>query len=63
MRPEWLHPVKTMTFEEMWEALLKLGVSEETIQVVVKINGAYEETLEDILYATRGYRSFEQVEV
>lgn len=55
--------MRTMTFEEMWEALLKLGVSEETIQVVVKINGAYEETLEDILYATRGYRSFEQMEV
>ena len=55
--------MRTMTFEEMWNALLELGVSEETIQVVVKINGAYEKTLEDILYATRGYRSFEQLEV
>lgn len=55
--------MRTMTKEEMWEALLNLGVSEETIQVVTDINGYSEETMEDILYATRGYRSFEQMEV
>lgn len=47
--------------DEMWERLLELGVSEETIQIVVNINGYTTETMEDILYAATGYRSFDQV--
>ncbi len=46
----------------MWDCLLELGVSEETIKTVVNINGYRTDVLEDILYATTGYRSFEQVQ-
>ena len=52
-----------MTIEEMWDALLSMGISEETLQIVTDINGYTEEALEDILYAAFGYRSFDQVEV
>lgn len=45
----------------MWDELLLLGVSGETIQIVVAINGYTKEVLEDILYAATGYRSFEQL--
>lgn len=37
-------------------------VSEETLQVVTAINGYTLETLEDILYAVTGLRSFDQLE-
>ena len=46
----------------MWDKLLELGVSEETIRTVVNINGYRTDVLEDILYATTGYRSFDQLE-
>lgn len=51
-----------MTKDEMWEALEELGVSEQTLQVVIDINGYSEETMLDILYAVTGYRNFEQLE-
>lgn len=47
-----------MDKNEMWNRLLELGVSEQTIQVVTDINGFSEETMEDILYAVTGYRNF-----
>lgn len=51
-----------MTLSEMWDKLMEMGVSEETLQVVTCINGYNEETMNDILYATSGYRSFDQLE-
>lgn len=47
---------------DAWDRLMELGVSEETLQCVTNINGWSIETMESILYATTGYRSFEQVE-
>lgn len=37
-----------------------VGVSEEAIILLCKINGTNKETFEDILYACTGYRSFDQ---
>ena len=45
-----------------WDSLLELGVSEQTLQIVTSINGYSSETLEDVLYAHCGYRSFDQLE-
>ena len=48
---------------QAWEILLEeLGVSEETLQVVTCINGYSLETMEAILFATEGYRCFEQLD-
>jgi hypothetical protein len=51
-----------MTINEMWDALLNMGVCEQTLQVVTSINGYNEESMQDILYAVTGYRSFDQLE-
>lgn len=51
-----------MSIETMWNTLLEMGVSEETLRVVTDINGYNEETMEDILYACFGYRSFDQLD-
>lgn len=48
--------------DEMWDELLALGVSEQTLQIVTNINGYSTETLCDVLYAHTGYRSFDQLE-
>ena len=50
-----------MSIEQMWEKLLEIGVSEETLRVVADINGYSEETMEDVLYAVTGERSFDNV--
>lgn len=50
-----------MSKDKMWNELLLLGVSEQTIQFVVAINGYTEEVLKDILYVHTGYRSFKQL--
>lgn len=55
--------MRTMTIQKMWDTLLNMGISEETLQIITSINGYNEETMEDILYAAFGYRSFEQLEV
>ena len=47
-----------MDVGDMWNMLLEMGVSEETLQVVTDINGYSEETMKDILYAKFGERSF-----
>lgn len=47
-----------MSVGDMWNTLLEMGVSEETLQIVTDINGYSEETMEDILYAKFGERSF-----
>lgn len=51
-----------MNKNEMWDKLLKMGTSEETLHVVACINGYSEETMLDILYAQYGYRDFDQLE-
>ena len=53
----------TMDKNEMWDKLIELGVSEQTLQIVTDINGYSEETMLDILFAATGYRNFEQLEV
>ena len=50
-----------ITAEQAWDELIDLGVSEETLRVVTSINGYTLDTLEDVLFATQGYRSFEQL--
>ena len=54
--------VNKMDKNEMWDRLLEMGTSEETLQVVTCINGYSEETMLDILYAQYGYRNFDQLE-
>lgn len=44
-----------------WDELLQLGVSEQTLQIVTSINGYSMQTLEDVLYAYCGNRSFDQL--
>lgn len=53
---------EAMTKDEMWDALLEQGVSEQTLEIVTAINGYSEETMEDVLYAHTGYRGFDQLE-
>lgn len=49
--------------DELWDKLIDdAGVSEDTLKVVTSINGYNIDTLEDILYATTGFRSFEQLD-
>lgn len=50
-----------MSVGEAWDRLIDYNLaSEETLQVVTSINGYSIDTLEDVLYATTGYRTFEQ---
>lgn len=51
-----------MTINEMWDTLINLGVCEQTLQVVTSINGYNEGSMQDILYAVTGLRSFDQLE-
>jgi len=47
---------------KLWDYLLDTGLaSEETLKVVTDINGYSLSTLEDVLYATTGYRSLDQI--
>lgn len=53
---------ENLTKDEMWDILREYEIaSEETITVVVNINGYTEDTMLDILYATTGFRNFEQL--
>ncbi|MBO5017050.1 MAG: hypothetical protein J6C92_14760 [Bacteroidaceae bacterium] len=51
-----------MSVDEMWDYLLDMGVSDETLQIVTDINGYSEQTMCDILYAVSGYRDFDQLD-
>jgi len=52
-----------MTTAQAWDILTEdYGISDETLQIVTSINGYNFDTLEDVLYATTGYRSFDQLE-
>jgi hypothetical protein len=47
---------------KLWDYLIETNATtEETLRVVTSINGYSLETLEDVLYATTGYRSLEQI--
>ena len=50
-----------MTVGEVWDKLLDMGVSEETLQTVTNIHGYTKEELLDVLYVRFGYRNFEQM--
>lgn len=41
-------------FNKMWDGLIGLGVSEETLRVVCAINGLSTDTLDDIEFAVNG---------
>ena len=47
---------------EAWDILMNMGISEETLKIITSINGYNMETMEDVLYAAFGYRSFDQLE-
>lgn len=49
---------RNLTTAEMWEELLAIGVSEQTLQIVTDINGYNKDTMCDILYAYTGEREF-----
>lgn len=51
-----------MDNNETWDALLELGVEEQTLKIVVAINGYTKKTLMDILYAHTGHNTLEQMD-
>lgn len=52
---------ENITVENMREMLIDLGVTEEAINLVANINGDTPETMQDILFASFGYRYFSQL--
>ena len=46
-----------MTWKEMWDKLLGIGVSNEVIKVVTSLYGIKEETFDNILWYYTGYNS------
>lgn len=50
-----------MEKDEYWGLLIEYGIAtEDELQLITSINGYSEETLNDVLYARTGYRSWEQ---
>ena len=43
-----------MTTSEMWNELVDMGVSEETLQIITKIYGYTDETMRTILVVASG---------
>lgn len=54
--------LNTITIDSMWDTLLDMGVSEETLQTVTDINGYNEKSMTDILYSRFGYNDFAQLD-
>lgn len=48
-----------MELYEMWDELIKMGVSEQTLQIVTDINGYNKRTMRDVLYAFAGENTFD----
>lgn len=48
-----------MELSEMWDELISMGVSEQTLQIVTDINGYNELTMHDVLYAFAGENTFD----
>ena len=51
-----------MDTDTAWDYLIRLGVSEQTLQIVSAINGYSMGTMLDVLYAHTGYRNFDQLD-
>lgn len=51
-----------MELSEMWDELISMGVSEQTLQIVTDINGYSKRTMHDVLYAFAGENTFEDEE-
>jgi len=52
-----------MDIDTFWDNLIENNiVSEDTLQVVISINGYSIDTLKKVLYVRTGYRSWEQYE-
>lgn len=50
-----------MNVDELWDNIVEYGIAtEDELQLVTDINGYTEETLNDVIYARTGYRSWEQ---
>lgn len=64
---EFLYQGKKMTSQEAYDdgafddILEELGVSKESVKLVVNINGDSLKTYNDILYAVTGYNDLEQI--
>jgi hypothetical protein len=53
----------TYTTNTAWDYLIDNEIaSEETLKIITSVNGYSLDTLQDVLYATTGYRSFEQID-
>ena len=50
-----------MKINEAWDALINLGISDQTLQIVTSGWGYTMETLETVLYAETGLNSFDQL--
>ena len=47
--------------EKLWDLIVNYELtSEQSLQLVTRLNGYTLETMEDVLYALTGYRSYEQ---
>ena len=51
-----------MELNEMWDKLMELGVSEQTLSIITDINGYNERTMRDVLYTHTGYNDFDQLD-
>ena len=51
-----------MELSEMWNKLMELGVSEQTLSIITDINGYNEQTMRDVLYTQTGYTDFDQLD-
>lgn len=51
-----------MALNEMWDKLMELGVSEQTLSIITDINGYNEQTMRDVLYTHTGYNDFDQLD-
>lgn len=55
--------MKNYTIENIWDYLIENEIAtEETLKIITAINGYSIETLNDVIYATTGYRDLEQLE-
>lgn len=51
------------TVQEVWDYIIWNNIaSEEALILITNINGYSLDTLNDVLYATTGYRSIEQID-
>lgn len=51
-----------MELNEMWDKLMELGVSEQTLSIITDINGYNKQTMRDVLYTHTGYNDFDQLD-